>query len=179
MEARIERLRRLVRAHGQMTLQRHFLLTSTGRSLVAALNTYLAPDEGLVEAVPPQGEWDPSIIYGDAAFSTFGLGRLSMDPVQMGIAVRIDGLDDLESLWIRLAVQFDCEGDHVAIDVPGADKVRILAREIDEAHLFPACQAVETALLQLFDDSCADRRGHYDGGRIGFVVVKAGATVKT
>jgi hypothetical protein len=38
----------------------------------------------------------------------------------------------------------------------------------------PVCEAVEAALSRLFEDSCADRRGAYDGGRIGFVVVKDG-----
>ena len=172
MEPRIERLRRLVRIHGQLTLHRHLLLTSTGRMLVAALNDYLAPGENVVEAVPPQGEWDPAINYGEAAFSSFGAGRLGMEPLLMGVAVRIDGFEEAEALWVRLALLFDCEGEYVTIDVPGADKIRLLAGEIDPARLLPACEAVEAELTQLFDDSCAERRGHYDGGRIGFTVVK-------
>lgn len=165
---RIDELRHLVRDYGRTAVDYNRKVFDLGRDLANALNRYLGAEETaapLVLPVPPSGDWEVEQDYGVQSFDVGQL--LLLRPISMGLAVRIDNLEDAGTLWVRVAVTFQRHGQVIAIESPAGSVVRIPSD--GPWDLTDACQAIFGDLEALYRaDLELDRDGLYAGGRIGF-----------
>lgn len=166
---RIDRIREAVRDYGRTSVATDQLLRRLGEAILFALQSYLHREKVLVHGVPPQGAWEPDTDYRDGAFSTFHRRVLTLDPVEMGLAVRVDNLDDDGALWIRVVLTMAKVGDRLSVSI-GEDKPVELPIAFED-NLAPICDMIFERLLKLYTLDVEHNRSGYYGtsGPIGFV----------
>lgn len=166
---RIDRLREAVRDYGQLSVETDQMLRRLGGTVQLVLRPYLHREKMLVHGVPPQGPWEPETDYRDAAFSTYSRATLTLDPLEMGLAVRVDNLGDDGALWIRIVLTMAKAGDRLLVSI-GDDKPIELPIAF-ESKLTPVCDMIFERLLKLYTQDVQHNRSGYYGttGPIGFV----------
>ena len=101
-----EELQSLMKKYGEETLTFHQRVKAIGPKIVAAYDDYLGGPKFSANSVPPDGQFEPSEMYRDAAYDSFGRGLLYLDPIRMGICTIITNLSDDVSVSVRTVIEF-------------------------------------------------------------------------
>jgi len=117
---RIEEVRAAAEEYGKRSVENMNLGRKLGTEIIEAFDKYLSPAGGLVIGVPPSGEWrTDGGCYGDAAFSYFYEGVLSVRNTTFGIAITVFK----DTLWVRMIVKLQKHGDRIGVFVDDGDAV--------------------------------------------------------
>jgi hypothetical protein len=110
-------LQRAIDFYGDTTLRNFEAAHKFGDEITYTMAEFLG--EGAeVLGVPPEGDWTHHKgDYNDAKYSTFHTGYLRIEPVKMGIAIRIPHSMDDGEFWIRIMAELDFVGDTMNIRV--------------------------------------------------------------
>lgn len=163
--SRLDQLRSLVRENGQAAMQLNQVAVDIGQRLACGLNAYLGAPGKVVRQVPPVGRWEPEKDYGADAFDAI----TTLRPVRMGLAVRLDNLEDAGAAWIRVVIIFrriDAEG--ISVEAPRGRLIRLSVKDEGGGleEVFEAIVEDLTGMLRAEMEPGHD--GLYADGRIGF-----------
>ena len=166
---RITKPQKAASLYGRATIETYQLLTAFGRGLLAALCQYLHREKRVVFGVPPHGDWEQGTDYRDAAFSTFGSGLLMLDPIDLGIAIRIENMNDDGDFWMRLAITLQRIGDKIHISI--GDRLEKTIPANYQTSLADVCEDIfALAKKQLTEAVELGQSGHYGQvNPIGFI----------
>ena len=151
---RIEEVRAAAEEYGRRSVENMNLGRKLGTEILEAFDKYLSSAGGLVIGVPPSGEWRTNGgCYGDAAFSYFYDGVLSVRDTTFGVAVTIFK----DTLWVRMIVKLQKQGDRIGVFVDDGKAVW-LPTTYSAQDLERACERLLRTLV-----------GHYQGDVNAFV----------
>jgi hypothetical protein len=169
----IDELRAAVRDYGRAAAETDALLRRFGTDIRNALATYLNPEENLVFGVPPHGDWEEDQDYRDAAFSTYYRSFVTLDPVELGLAIRIDNLDDDGAGWVRVVLTLWKAGDKIHVRI--GDHAAVAVPLAYQGELTAVCEMIFRAVLRHYKEAIAhDRAGIYGANTpIGFRLHRA------
>src|SRR5258708_11165954 len=86
--------------YGKEALRHLNLIRAFGQEIVSGFSAFLGVHHLDVRGVPSQGGWDPDVAdYRDAKFSFFERGIISIEPIDMGLAVRVRHIQDDGYFW--------------------------------------------------------------------------------
>jgi hypothetical protein len=105
--------------YGDTTLRNYDLIHKFGDEVTCALADYLG--EG-AEAfgVNPEKDWThKNGDHRDAKYSTFRNGYLQIEPVLMGVAIKIPHSKDDGAYWIRVVAEMVVAGNMLTVHVGG------------------------------------------------------------
>jgi hypothetical protein len=146
---RIDQLREAVQDYGLTTIETNKLLTQFGRDVIKALSHYLHREKQLVHGVPPHDDdWKTDTDYRDAAFSSHGQPYLTLDPVDLGVAVRIDNLDDKGALWVRIVLTMQRVGDEIHLLIDDLADLRVPVKY--HPKLEEVCELIFDTILKIY-----------------------------
>lgn len=166
----VDRIRNAMAAYGRLSVDTHRTLTDFGRRLLATVRMFLHRDKTLAQGVPPSGNWKPDTDYRDAMFSSHHESLLSLDPLDMGLALRIDNHNDDGACWIRLRLTLQKIGNGIVVSL-GEGRLAEVPVEFSDEHLRGISAKLVDECVALFSDHVDHvTRGYYDGrGPIGFI----------
>lgn len=166
---RIDALRQAVARYGDETWANYQLLTKFGHDLLSSMARYMHRGQTLVRGVPPCGEWDPEQEYRHEAFSSFGDPVLTLEPTDLGMAIRIDNLSDTGSLWVRIVITLKRSGQKLLLSI--GDQYNLALPLQYEGDIEQACAMIFGALHDSFDLGARETRSGLYGehGAIGFL----------
>ncbi len=155
--------------YGKEALRHLNLIRAFGQEIVSGFSAFLGVHHLDVRGVPSQGGWDPDVAdYRDAKFSFFERGIISIEPIDMGLAVRVRHIQDDGYFWARIVLTLDVDGADIMAWVDEAATVRV-PHTHQTAELEPVFQSIYDSLLKNFTDP-VERLRSLASGRIGFQV---------
>jgi hypothetical protein len=169
--SRIEQLARAAANYGPEALRRLNLVRKAGNDIVCGFSRYLGAPPPTVRGVPPAGDWDPMANHMDNRFSFYAKGTILVEPIDMGLAVRIPHVDGGGHFWARALITMDVKGGEIVIGV-GALPFVHLPEQYSEAELTPVFDTIFQSLMVGFTDS-VKRLTAEKAARIGFFHPKA------
>lgn len=103
--------------YGNTTLRNFRLTHKFGDEVTYGLTAFLG-EGALAFGVNPEGDWSHRKgDHRDAKFSTYHEGYLRIEPVLMGVAIRIPHSVDDGEYWIRVVVEMIIAGDMLTVHV--------------------------------------------------------------
>lgn len=166
----VDRIRNAMTAYGRLSAATHRTLTDFGRKLLSAVGTFLHRDKALIQGVPPSGDWKPDTDYRDAMFSSYQENIHSLDPLDMGLAIKVENLDDDGACWIRLRLTLQKRGNDVVVSLGDGRLAEVPVNYTDE-HLRGIATKIIDECVMLFSDRVDHvTRGYYgERAPIGFL----------
>lgn len=105
--------------YGDTTWRNYEASHKFGNEITDTMGAYLG-EGSRVFGVNPEGEWSHDKgDHRDASFSTYHSGYLRIEPIKIGIAIRIPHSKDNGAYWIRVVVEMEFVGDTMKVDVGG------------------------------------------------------------
>jgi hypothetical protein len=121
LSAKMLELQKAMDFYGDTTLRNFQAAQKFGDEIIHTMEDFLG-EGAKVFGVNPEGEWDHK--KGDhrgAKYSTYHTEYLGIEPILMGVAIRIPHSKDSGAYWIRILVEMEFIGDAMNIQV--GDKV--------------------------------------------------------
>lgn len=142
---RIDEIRAAAEEYGRRSVENMQMGEKLGREIIAAFDRYLSPSGGLINGVPPTGEWQPDAgDYGEAAFSYFHTALLKVRDTQFGMSVRI-----FDHYWVRMVVSLKKEGERISVSLDNGDPIWISVNYSAE-DLSGICERLFQSLIGLY-----------------------------
>lgn len=162
-----DRLKAAISAYGEAAMENLIRCRALGNAVAKGLNDYLGAPEPCVALVPPQGPFDPTQKYGDAAFSYDPNQPIRLEPIAFGLCVTVPNVEDSGSLWIRTGIKVEVKDDRFEIFISNQPRLRL---PLDfEGRLQPVYETLMAEFLHLFRHELADFGDPRYQNRIGFV----------
>ncbi|GGY49534.1 hypothetical protein [Parvularcula lutaonensis] len=162
-----ETLKAAIEAYGEAAMENFLRCRALGHAVAEGFDSYLEAPEPAVALVPPQGPFDPSQEYGDAAFSYDPKQPIRLEPIAFGISVTVPNVEDSGSLWIRTGIKVEVKDDRFEIFIANQPRLRL---PLDfEGKLQPVYETLMAEFLHLFRHELADFGDARYQNRIGFV----------
>jgi hypothetical protein len=139
---RMAELQAAMNQYGDTTVRNYFLIHKLGDAILHSLKDFLG-DGAAVLGVRPDGEWK-AVDYRGGKFSTHYSEIIQVEPIQMGVAICIPHSKDDGEYWIRVVVDFDVEGDEVAIRIGDREPDVRVSIAYDDSDM----QRIHVALFQ-------------------------------
>lgn len=167
---RIDKIRAAAQAYGESSVRQQQLIAAFGKDLLAELAPYLHRGKHLVHGVTPKGDWIPGQDYVDAAFSYYDAGLLTLEPIDFGIAIRVDNVDDDGACWVRVVLTLSKVGDKILASI-GENAKTTIPVHYSAADLRGVCEMIFVTVLKLFTTDVENARGgpYASSGAIGFI----------
>ena len=166
-----EQLQASIREYGEAAMENFLRCRAFGRAVFQGLPAYLGCDEDCVSLVPAEGPFDPTKVYGDAAFSFDANGVIRLEPIVFGVCVTVPNAEDSGSLWLRTGIRTEVTGDTFDVFVSHQPMVRVpLAFE---GKLEPVHQSIQNEFLSVFKKELARFNDERFAGGIGFLPSKS------
>lgn len=147
-KSRFEELQEAIKAYGAAAFENLIRCKGIADAIVSELPDFLECPPDCVKAVPPFGQFDPRIDYGDRAFSYTQKQVIALEPIQFGVALTIHNFEDAGSLWLRTAIALEVTGDSYDILVAQRPVIHL---PIDyKGNLTPALEAIYDEFLSTF-----------------------------
>ncbi len=150
----IDRLRHAVADFGVLSAQSDSFLREVGRKVLSNLNGHLHRQKNLVRGVPPRGQWKPDVAYRDAIFSSHQDAILTLKPLEMGVAIKIEDLSDAGALWVRLTISLEQVGSSIQLLI-GEKKLPSLVI-VDDSSLGDVSRSIVDFIEALFMNGLLD-----------------------
>lgn len=158
-------LQKLIKKYGEETIALVKGSKHLGDKILSELPDYLECDRTKVNGVPPNGEFQPNVDYRDACRSTHSERISYLEPVEMGICVKIDNLGDHGSTWVRTVLSIWIQDQKFVVHVGEQEKRVTIPSDLTSGFtdLFEAIhEDVKQAFSLELDDVTRPRR-------IGFI----------
>ncbi|WP_338828318.1 hypothetical protein [Bradyrhizobium sp. 27S5] len=164
--ARILELQQAMSAYGETAARHYLALHEFGDALVAHFPAYLG-EGATVLGVPPESGWALGRgDYRDAKFSSFKRGSIVIEPILMGVAIRVPHARDPGGTWLRIVVEMELKGDTIAVQVYDGKNVG----GIDVNYTDRDLQRVQEAIFECARDVLVNPVRSIRGtSRIGFL----------
>ena len=163
----IDRLRHAVADFGALSTESDSFLREVGKKILSNLNMHLHRERNLVRGVPPRGQWKPDVAYRDSIFSSHHEALLTLKPLEMGVAIKIENLSDAGALWVRLTVSLEQVGGSIQLSI-GEKKLPSLVT-IDDSSLTDISRSIVNFIEALFVVGSIDSNQLSDAFPIGFL----------
>lgn len=161
-----------IRDYGEAAMENFLRCRAFGQGVVEALPDFLKCPPACVSLVPAQGPFDPSMSYGDRAFSYDPKGVIRLEPILFGVCLIIPNAEDSGSLWLRAGVKVEVTGDTFDIFVAHQPMVRV-PLEFD-GRLTPVLETIHKEYLSVFEKDVARFTDEQYAGGIGFIPSRPG-----
>jgi hypothetical protein len=103
--------------YGDTTGRLYMISHKFGDEITYTLAEYLG-EGARVLGVPPEGEWTHQKgEHRDAKYSTYRSGYLRIEPILMGVAIKIPHSKDSGAYWIRVTIEMVLVGDTITVHV--------------------------------------------------------------
>ncbi|MGV6801673.1 MAG: hypothetical protein ACWA5L_07105 [bacterium] len=162
-----DELKQAIAEYGEAAMENLVRCKALGRAVVDGFADYLQCPPEKVVGVPAQGQFDPRHHYGDAAFSFHGAKIIRLEPIEFGICVIVDNVEDSGALWLRTALRIEVTGDSFDIFVANQPMVQVPLEFTGE--LTPIFEAIHTELMGVFRKELAEFNDARFAGGIGFI----------
>jgi hypothetical protein len=154
--------------YSEMTIKNYQVIHALGDAIVERLPDYLG--EGAeVFGVPPAGDYQTSSgDYRGAKFSTYSAGKLTLGPIQMGVAVGIPHRADNGKFWPRVVVEFEMEGDAITVRVGDGSPLRGIPLAHSVEDIENVCASIHEYIKSVLENpvKVATAVGR---GKLGFI----------
>ncbi|WP_432678182.1 hypothetical protein [Nioella aestuarii] len=162
--SKYEELQVLTEKYGLETLAFYEKVKAIGPNIVEAYIDYLGGPKTAANAVPPDGDFDPSMLHRDAAFDCYGRGTIFLEPIRMGVCTEIRNQSDRGATWVRTVLSFFPDGGRIRLFI-GSKEHQIHVGEIVDDVMAEICEAIFTDAREAFSIELDEAQGR---SRIGF-----------
>jgi hypothetical protein len=163
---RMLELQQAMSAYGETSVRHYKTLVEFGDSVIARFYAFLG-EGSQVRGVPPEGDWSPDAgDYHHAKFSTHRRGLIVIEPILMGVGIRIPHAGDDDALWLRVVVEMEIRGDTIAVQVHDGSSIGGIGFDYD----YEDVERVQEAIFECARDALVNPVRSARGSlRIGFV----------
>lgn len=148
-QSRFEKLQDAIKIYGAAAFENLMRCKGFGDAIVAGFPEYIGCNDGCVNAVPPQGQFDPRKDYGDEAFSYSHREVIVLEPIHFGIALTVRNFEDSGALWLRTSIAVEVTGD--SFDVFIAQQPLIHVPLDYKGKLEPVFEAIYQEFMHTFE----------------------------
>lgn len=136
-----EELQALTKKYGEETSVFFDKVRAMGPKIVEAYADYLGGPKTAANAVPPDEKFDLENPYYDAAFDSFGRGKIYLEPIRMGVCTAIGNQSGEGATWVRTVIEFHPSGDGLRLNV-GISAKQFHVGDNLEAVMNDICEAI-------------------------------------
>jgi hypothetical protein len=104
---RYEELQALIKSYGEAASAFHQKVKDIGPKILDAYADYLGGPRTAVNAVPPHADFEPRVLYRDAAFDYYKRDTIYLEPIRMGVCTIIGNQSDKGATWVRSVIEFN------------------------------------------------------------------------
>jgi hypothetical protein len=155
--------------YSEMTVKHYRFIHAFGDGIIERLPVFLG-EGSQVLGVPPAGDYRvDNGGYRDAKFSTYYASLLTLDPIQMGVAVGIPHTKDDGVFWPRVVIEFEMNGNAIQVTVgDGPVSVRGVPLPHTEGDVERVCEQIHEYVRSVLENPVrvATAVGR---GKLGFI----------
>ena len=140
-------LQHLAKDYGNRSITQSFESKRLGHEIIDRLPDFLGCDKANVRAIPPHGPISTEGGHNHEAFSNYGQRLLNLQPIEMGVGLRLNDLEDDGYSMLRSIVSMSLKSDGFSVAVGSSeDTVRVSL-------------AFKEGMHRLLDQICLDFEG--------------------
>lgn len=163
---RVLELQQALNSYGEASVRNYRLLHKFGEEVVYGLAAYLG-EGARVHGVPPEGEWRPEAgDYHDAKFSTYHRGLIVIEPILMGVGLRIPHSKDSGGFWMRVVVEMELVREVIAVQIHDGKGVGGISIDYTAQDVERVQEAIFECAREVLTNPVRSVRG---ANRIGFI----------